>query len=103
MQMPNSSSLCLNLESVSVDPLVPVQVPAPLGVHKSLAFLSFCNLAGLAKGKQAGNVYGQEGGEGAEQKTDCRKQLAISGQFASPSVSQIREWESVQDAPGSHL
>ena len=103
MQMPNSSSLRLNVESVSVDPLVPVRVPAPLGVRKSLASLSFCNLAGWAKGKQAGSVYGQEGGEGAEQKADCRKQLAVSGQFASPSVSQIREWESVQGAPRSHL
>lgn len=78
-------------------------MPAPLGVHKSLFSLSFCNLATLAKGKQAGRVYGQEWGEGAEQKADCGKRLAISGPFASPSMSQIREWESVQGAPGSHL
>lgn len=91
MQMPNSASLSLNVESVSVDPLVPVRVLAPLDVHKSLASPSFCNLAGLAKGKQAGSVYGQEGGEGAEQKADCRKRLAISDQFASPSGSEIRQ------------
>lgn len=59
-QVPNSSSSCQNVESVSVDPLVPVRVPAPLGVLKYLASLRFCNLAGLAKAKQAGSVYGQE-------------------------------------------
>lgn len=79
MQMPNSSSLCLNVESVSVDPLVPV--PAPLGVLKSLAFLSFCNLAGLAKGKQAGNVYGQERG-----KEPSRKLTAENGLLSLVSL-----------------
>lgn len=45
----------------------------------------------------------KKGGEGARQKADCRKQLVISGQLASSIVSLMREWESVQGAPGSHL
>lgn len=44
----------------------------------------------------------KKGGEGARQKADCRKPV-ISGQLASSIVSQMREWESVQGAPGSHL
>lgn len=58
MQMPNSSSLHLNVDLVSVDPLVPVQVLPLLCVCRSLASFSFCNLAQLARGKQVRSVYG---------------------------------------------
>lgn len=62
MQMPNFSSLYLDVELVSVDPLVSVQVPSPLDVHKSLASFQFCTLAGLVKGKQAGSCVWSRGG-----------------------------------------
>lgn len=42
-------------------------------------------------------------GEKEPDKADCRKQLVISGQLASSIVSTMREWESVQGAPGSNL
>lgn len=84
MQVPNSSSLRLNVESVSVDPLVPVRVPAPLGVHKSLAPLSFRNLARLAKGKQAGSVYGQEGGKEPSRKLTAENGLPSPVSLPAP-------------------
>lgn len=62
MQIPNSSSVRLNVESVSVDPLVPVRVPAPLGVHKALASLSFCSLAGrVGQRKSSRECMGSRG------------------------------------------
>lgn len=102
-QMLSSSSLGLNVELVALGPLVTVQVPAALHGQESLASLSFGNPTSLAKGEQTGSVYGQERGEGAEQPTDCRKQLAIPYQSASPVWVKIKESESVQGAPGSHL
>lgn len=43
-----------------------------------------------------------------ERRKHSRKLTAEHGllslvQFASPSESQMKEWESVQGAPGSHL
>lgn len=52
--------------------------------------------------KQEGCMVKSEGKE-PSRKLTAENSFAISGSFASPSMSQIREWESVQGAPGSHL
>lgn len=54
-EKPNSSSLCLNIESVAVDPSVPVRVPAH--VHVSLASLSFGNLTQSVQGAPGSHLW----------------------------------------------
>lgn len=78
---------------------------APLDVYKSLLPSHFRIVQGWPRGQGKAIrecLLSRKGGEGARQKTDCRK-LVISGHLVSSIVSQKREWESVQGAPGFHL
>lgn len=74
---------------------------APLDVYKSLLLFNFRILQGWP-GEAIRECLWSRWGEGARQKADCRKPV-IFGQLASSIVSQMRERESVEVAPGSHL